>query len=89
VIKESITSKTSNTSLSTFHTSSDSIVVSLNSTIEQGTLTITLTDSSGAVIKDFEVNSNYSEIVTVKKNNKYKLLVSYKNFMGDFEVRCK
>lgn len=89
-IKGTITSTKSNDSLTTFKTTSkNTIVVSCDSTIEQGTLSITLIDSSGTVIKDFEVDKNYSEAVTLKKNTEYKLLVSYKGFIGDFEVKCK
>lgn len=89
-IKGTITSTKSNDSLTTFKTTrKNTIVVSCDSTIEQGTLSITLIDSSGTVIKDFEVDKNYSEAVTLKKNTEYKLLVSYKGFIGDFEVKCK
>ncbi|MBA4688877.1 MAG: hypothetical protein H2184_17250 [Candidatus Galacturonibacter soehngenii] len=90
IIKGSIHSTTSNASLTTFHTTrKDTIVISANSTIEQGSLTITLTDESGAVIKDIDVDTNYSELIQVKKNKDYKLLVSYQDFIGDYEIKCK
>lgn len=90
IIKGSIHSTTSNASLTTFHTTrKDTIVISANSTIEQGSLTITLTDESGAVITDIDVDTNYSELIQVKKNKDYKLLVSYQDFIGDYEIKCK
>lgn len=90
IIKGSIHSTTSNASLTTFHTTrKDHIVISANSTIEQGSLTITLTDESGAVIMDIDVDKNYSELIQVKKNKEYKLLVSYQDYIGDYEIKCK
>lgn len=90
IIKGSIHSTTSNASLTTFHTTrKDTIVISANSTIEQGSLTITLTDESGAVITDIDVDTNYSELIQVKKNKDYKLLVSYQDYIGDYEIKCK
>ncbi len=90
IIKGSITSATSNASLTTFHTTGKKhIVISANSTIEQGSLTVTLTDESGAVIMDIDVDKNYSEFITVKKNKEYKLLVSYQDYIGDYEIKCK
>ena len=90
IIKGSITSATSNASLTTFHnTGKKHIVISANSTVNQGSLTITLTDESGAVIMDIDADKNYSELVTVKKNKDYKLLVSYQDYIGDYEIKCK
>lgn len=64
-------------------------MISANSTIEQGSLTITLTDESGAVIMDIDVDKNYSEFITVKMNKDYKLLVSYQDYIGDYEIKFK
>lgn len=90
IIKGSITSTASNTSLTTFHTTRKKhILISANSTIEQGSLTITLTDESGAVIMDIDVDKNYSEFITVKMNKDYKLLVSYQDYIGDYEIKFK
>lgn len=90
IIKGTITSTQSKDSLATFHTSTkNTVTIFSDSIIEEGSLAITLLDSSGTVIQDFDTNKTSVTEVTLKKNKDYKLLVSYKGFIGSYEVKCK
>ena len=89
-IKDNITSKESNNSESAFNAKKgDKIKFICNSSIKEGTLKLTLTDLSGKVIKNFETNENDSEQVSLDKDGKYILSVTYDNFIGNYNVKYK
>jgi hypothetical protein len=89
-IKDNITSKDSNNSEVTFNVKNgDRIKFICDSSIKKGTLKITLTDSNGKLIKNFQTNKNYTEQISLVKKGKYILSATYDNFIGNYTVKYK
>ncbi|WP_367665964.1 hypothetical protein [Clostridium sp.] len=89
-IEGNIISAESSSSQGTFHSKGgEKIKFFLNSSVEQGTLNIKLTDLNGKVIKNFETNRNDSEEIYLDNDGEYRVSVIYDNFVGSFNVKCK
>ena len=89
-VNGNITSKESSNSESTFYAKKgDSVKFNSNSSVKEGTLKLTLTDSSGKVIHNFESNKNYSEQVSFEKDGEYRFLATYDDFIGNFHVKFR
>ncbi|QUH20356.1 hypothetical protein [Alkaliphilus sp. B6464] len=89
-IRRNITSKESANSEVTFDgKKGDTIKFVCNSSIKEGNLKLTLTNSNGKVIKNFRTNKNYSEQVSLDKDGEYILSATYDNFIGNFHIKCR
>ena len=87
-VNRNITSKESSNSESTFYAKKgDNIKFNCDSSVKEGTLKLTLTDSSGKVIRNFESNKNYSEQVSFEKDGEYRFSATYDDFIGNFHVK--
>ncbi|NRT35858.1 hypothetical protein OD350_12685 [Clostridium beijerinckii] len=89
-VSQNITSNESSNSESTFNAKKgENIKFNCNSLVEEGSLKLTLTDSSGKVIRNFESNKNYSEQVTFENDGEYRLSATYDNFIGNLHVKFR
>lgn len=71
-IKNNITSKDSNNSEVTFNVKNwHEIKFFCDSSVKEGTLNLTLTDSNGKLIKNFQTNKNGTEQIFFVKKGKY------------------
>jgi hypothetical protein len=67
----------------------DEIKFFCDSSVKKGTLKITLTDSNGKLIKNFQTNKNDKEQIYLVKKGKYILSATYDNFIGNYTVKYK
>lgn len=89
-LSQNITSNESSNSESTFNAKKgDNIKFNCNSLVKEGSLKLTLTDSSGKVIRNFESNKNYSEQVSFENDGEYMLSATYDDFIGSFHVKFR
>ena len=89
-VSQNITSKDSNNSESTFNAKKgDNIKFNCNSSVKEGSLKLTLTDSSGKVIHNFKSNKDYSEQVSLDNDGEYILSATYDDFIGNFHVKFR
>jgi len=89
-VSQNITSNESSNSESTFNAKKgDNIKFNCNSLVKEGSLKLTLTDSSGKVIRNFESDKNYSEQVSFENDGEYMLSATYDDFIGNFHVKFR
>ncbi|MFT5871751.1 MAG: hypothetical protein ACI8WT_000671 [Clostridium sp.] len=89
-MKDNITSKKSSNSEITFNAKKgEKIKFTYNSSVKEGTLKLTLTNSNGKAIENFEPNKNSVKQVYLDNEGEYVLSATYTNFIGNYKINCK
>ncbi len=90
VVKDNIISQQSNASLGSFKAKKDSkLRINYSSHIEEGSLNLSLVDSNNEIVEEFRTNSKSSKELSIDKDDEYKILVKYNDFVGEYNVSVK
>lgn len=90
VIKDNIVLQQSNASVGSFKAKKDSkLRVNYSSHIEEGSLNLSLVDSNNEIVEEFKTNSKSSKELSIDKDDEYRILAKYNDFIGEYNVSVK
>lgn len=79
--------KTSKSDFSFWANKGDKIKISLRTTVTNGTIDFTLSDSAGNIIKELDRAKALEEFVNLNSSDKYTMTAIYKEFTGKFNIK--
>ena len=86
-LSENITiEKSSNSEITFSGNKGDELKCKYKSSVKEGTLNLSLTDSEGNVVESFQINEGSMKPVSLDKDGEYILSATYNDFIGSYEI---